>query len=218
MSVYAVTERYVAPEHQTAYFELIRQIRDRWAADGGLLLNRIAVSVNDPARLIGIGRWRTIEALEAARQSISPEVLDAFRAIVRQGWGRWHIYRPIREIENFTLRPLLIGVDLLEVPPHEIDRFLDTNRAHQERVIQLPGVAASRLLQSVDDPTRLIGMTEFVDDQPRPAIHLLIDQTARAFPQVRGASFIGRIGSHWEPTIPSAPQTPAQPPIGRKIP
>ncbi|GIW05616.1 MAG: hypothetical protein KatS3mg060_0421 [Dehalococcoidia bacterium] len=203
MSVYVVTDRRLAPEHQAHYFDLVRQTRDLWAEAGGLLLNRIAISIDDPSRLLGIGRWRTVEALEAARHTTPPELLDQFRAIVLDGYGNWQIYRPLREIEDFTLRPHALRADLLDVPPEDVERFITASRSFQERIIHVPGIAAIRLLQSITDPTRILGISEVADDSAHEVRRALLAEIGRAFPNVRSVSFAGRIGSQWElPTIP----------------
>lgn len=198
MSVYAITERRVAPEHQPAYLDLVRRTRDLWAAEGGLLFNRIASMVDDPSRLLGITRWRTVEALEAALRSTPADLLEAFAAVVEAGYGKWQVYRPVRELENFAVRPHALVADLLTIPEEHVERFLGACRPLQEQIMRVPGVAASRLLRSVDDPTRFVGISELADEAAAARRRELIRELAPTFPGLAVTFFTGRIGSQWD--------------------
>jgi heme-degrading monooxygenase HmoA len=202
MSVYATTERRVAPELQPIYFDLVRRTRDLWAAEGGLLFNRIASAVDDPSRLIGITRWRTVEALEAALRATPPDLLAAFAAVVAEGYGKWQVYRPVRELENYAVRPQSLVGDLVTVREEDVDRFLRACRPLQEQVIRLPGIAASRLLRSVDDPTRFLGISELADEAAAARRRRLIRELAPTFPGLAVTFFTGRIGSQWDVAPP----------------
>ncbi|MCS6802625.1 MAG: hypothetical protein RMM58_01170 [Chloroflexota bacterium] len=208
MSIYVLTERRVAAEDLPAYLDLIRQTRERWVAGGGLLFNRLAISVDDPTHVLGITRWRTAEAFTTSLRETPPELLAAFAAVVEKGYGDWQFYRPVREIENFALRAQFLLVELLTVPSDEVERFLATCQAAQERAIQLPGIAASRLLQAVDDRTRILGICELAEEEAASRRQALLEEVFGAFPHVATRSFSGRIGAQWE-----LPPISARPPL-----
>ncbi|MCL6647333.1 MAG: antibiotic biosynthesis monooxygenase [Chloroflexi bacterium] len=198
MSIYVISFRRIDPTRRSRYFELLRQSRERWALSGALLLSRIATSADDPNRLIGVSRWRTAEDFERELAQTPPEVIAAFRNAIVEGFREWFFYRPIREIENFAIRPLTLGIDTLTVPPEEVASFLDLARELQTRQMALPGVAASRILQATHDPTQLVFVNEYATEESWTERRQLRLAVARAFPRVVGRVYLGQIGLQWE--------------------
>ncbi|GIW11344.1 MAG: hypothetical protein KatS3mg061_2401 [Dehalococcoidia bacterium] len=198
MSIYVISFRRIDPTRRSHYFELLRQTRERWALSGALLLSRIATSADDPNRLIGVSRWRTAEDFERELAQTPPEVIAAFRNAIVEGFREWFFYRPIREIENFAIRPLTLGIDTLTVPPEEVASFLDLARELQTRQMALPGVAASRILQATHDPTQLVFVNEYATEESWTERRQLRLAVARAFPRVVGSVYLGQIGLQWE--------------------
>jgi quinol monooxygenase YgiN len=197
MSIYVVSYRRIDPTQRSRFFELLRQTRERWVLSGTLLLTRIAISADDPNRLIGISRWRTVEDFERELAQTPPEVTAAFREAIVEGYREWFFYRPVREIENFAVRPLTLGIDVVTVPPEEVAPFLELARELQTRQMALPGVAASRILQATHDPTQLVFVNEYATEggwAERRQLRLAI---ARTFPRVVGSVYLGQIGFQW---------------------
>jgi len=194
-----IGERRVRPGKMPLFVEATRRFGEQLARAGAPQeAFQLYVADDDPEVALLVGRWPDPDRMALAHAAVPADVAQAARDPVLSGSGSWRWYAPVREVEAFGERTRMLIAARFRIDPAAAEPFVDWARDVQDSASRLPGVIATRLLVSTEEPRAYAYLGEYVDDAAVRSVSALPGQRPPPSPFEQFRRFQGQLGYWWD--------------------